>query len=319
MSLWSRAALFLLAGLVLPACSSNSSVAPTGPEFELSGPTNGAIGVATTPTFTWMPLIGTATYTLQVSTDSGFSTFVVNVSGIAATSFTPPAALDPGTFYFWRVFAERPSGNVGADGIPWSFTTVAPVPGAFTMSAPANGATAVSTTPTFSWTASLGAASYRLQVSTDAAFGTLAVDQPGITATATTLTAPLQASTIYFWQVLAESTSATTASGAPWSFTTHIGPPGPFTLTSPMDGATSVSTLPTYMWNPATGADNYRLQVSEDFNFATLVIDQTGITGLSFTPSTALQSGTTYYWRVAAINAGGSTIASPAPLFFETG
>ncbi|HLY73239.1 MAG TPA: hypothetical protein VKU80_03905, partial [Planctomycetota bacterium] len=129
---------------------------------------------------------------------------------------------------------------------------------------------------------------------------------------------PLGASTTYFWRVLAESTSATTAGGAPWSFTTHVAPPGPFTLISPMDGATSASTLPTYAWNPATGADSYRLQVSEDFNFATLVIDQTGITALSVTPATALQPGTTYYWRVFAVNGGGSTIAIPAPLSFGT-
>jgi hypothetical protein len=316
---FSRVALLIVSAAGLPACGGHPLGEAQGSEFELSTPANGAIGVVGTPTFTWTPSAGSTTYTVQVSTDSGFSTFVVNASGIGATSLSPAVTLDPGTVYFWRVFAEATSGNVGAEGIPWTFTTVAPVPGAFTMSAPPSGSTDVPTLPTYSWNASLGAASYRLQVSTDSGFGTLVVDQAGIGTTSASPAAPLATSTTYFWQVLAESSSVTPASGAPWSFTTQAPAPGSFTMTSPADGATSVSTLPTYTWNPATGATSYRLQVSEDFNFATLAIDQMGILTLSATPSTPLQPGTTYYWRVYAVNGGASTIATPAPLSFRTG
>jgi DNA-binding transcriptional ArsR family regulator len=67
-----------------------------------------------------------------------------------------------------------------------------------------------------------------------------------------------------------------------------------------------------------SGATSYHLQVSKDFNFTTLTVDQTGIMNLFVTPSTTLQSGTTYYWRVYAVNGGGSTLATPSPLFFKT-
>lgn len=300
----------------LPACS-GPAVGPADADFELSSPSNDAIGVAATPTFTWLPSIGTATYALEVSTDPGLAAPVISQTGIAATSFTPAAPLSDGTVYYWRVVAERATGDVNATGSPWSFTTVAPVPGAFTMVSPTNGSTTVPTTPSFSWTSSLGAASYRLQVSSDVAFVSLAVDQGGLLTTSATPAVTLTSSTVYFWRVIAESTSNTTATGAPWAFTTAAGP-GSFTQVAPTNAATGVSTLPTFSWNPSTGATSYRLQVSTDFNFTTVTIDQSGINALFFTPTTALQGATVYYWKVTAVGPSGSTTASPSPLFFTT-
>lgn len=313
-----RRMLLTAVALLLPACSKDPTVGAPEPDFALSAPANDAIGVTGVPTFRWTPSPGTESYRLQVASDSGFTTLVVDRSGIADTSLAPAVALDPGTAYSWRVLAERPSGDVLADGAPWTFTTLADTPGDFTLTSPAAGDTDVPLTPTFTWSPSLGTAGYRLQVATDPGFTTLVSERAGLTTTSATPNAPLAPSTLHYWRVIAESTSTTTATGAPFSFTTTIGGPATFTLLSPTNAATAVSTLPTFSWNPSSGATSYRLQVSPEFTFTTLVVDQSNILGLTATPSTALQSGTTYYWRVYAESAGGTVLASPSPYFFTT-
>src|SRR5262249_60996574 len=83
-------------------------------------------------------------------------------------------------------------------------------------------------------------------------------------------------------------------------------PPAAPVLSSPPDGATGVSTSPTLSWNASAGATSYECQVSTSPTFATLVSDQPGLTGTS-TTVTGLASNTTYFWRVNASNAGGTS------------
>jgi len=94
-----------------------------------------------------------------------------------------------------------------------------------------------------------------------------------------------------------------------WSFTTEPPPPpvpSAPTLASPANGATGVSTSPTLTWNASSGATSYRLQVSTSSNFSTTVVDQSNITTTSYRVS-GLAASTTYYWRVNASNAGGTS------------
>jgi len=320
-----RAAFFAGAALLLPACGAGPTVGPAPPDFTITSPGNAAIGVDGTPTFSWGTSSGATGYTLQVATDINFTSPIVNQTNLTGTSFSPAVALSPGTVFFWRVFAVGPSGTVAADGSPFTFTTVAPIPGDFTMTAPAEGALGVSTSPTFTWTSSLGAASYRLQVSTDSGFGSLVLDLAGLGTTSAASSVALAPSTIYFWRVLAVSTTTITATGAPFTFTTQaapppiVTPPGSFTLLNPASGAGGVSVIPTFSWQASTGATSYRLEVATDPAFVNKVLNLEGLTATSVTPTTSLIPFTTYYWRVTATNSGGSTVASPAPLEFVTG
>ena len=86
-------------------------------------------------------------------------------------------------------------------------------------------------------------------------------------------------------------------------------PPAAPTLASPANNATGVSTNPTLSWNASSGATSYRLQVSTVSNFSTTVYNQSGITGTS-RPVTGLMNNTTYYWRVNASNAVGTSAYS---------
>ena len=96
--------------------------APTAPT--LVSPTNGALNVAATPTFTWNAVSGASTYSIQVATDPGFTNIVASATGIAGTSWTSNVTLSTSTVYYWRVWAVNACG-VGAYSAVWSFTTVA--------------------------------------------------------------------------------------------------------------------------------------------------------------------------------------------------
>ncbi|MCB0516023.1 MAG: M43 family zinc metalloprotease [Chitinophagales bacterium] len=76
-------------------------------------------------------------------------------------------------------------------------------------------------------------------------------------------------------------------------------------LSSPSNGATGQSTVPTLSWGAVTGTDgatSYTVQVSTVSNFSTTVVNQTGITTTSYTLTTTLSENTTYYWRVRGVN-----------------
>jgi hypothetical protein len=281
----------------------------------LASPTNGATGVSTAPTLTWNASGGASSYQLQVSSNSSFSSTVVNQSGITGTSYGV-TGLSNNTLYYWRVNASNASGT-SSYSTAWSFTTAGlaspPTP---TLSSPSNGSTGVSTSPTLNWNASTGATSYRLQVSTSPFFASTAVNQSGITGTSFDVTG-LSNGTLYYWRVNATNASGTSAYSTRWSFTTIVAAPSAPTLSSPVNGATGVSTSPTLNWSASTGATSYQLQVSTNSSFSSTIVNQSGITGTSY-GVTGLTDGTTYYWRVNATNAGGTSSYS-APWSFTTG
>lgn len=194
-------------------------------------------------------------------------------------------------------------------------------PPAPTLISPANGATNVSLTPTLSWSPAGGAQTYRLQVASDAGFGTMVFDDSTITGTSRQV-GPLSQETQYFWRVAARNAEGSSPYSAVWSFTT-VGPPPPAPgLISPPNGAQNVSVTPTLTWSSVSGATGYRLMVARDTGFTNVVYDSSIIT--TSRQIGPLLSNTQYYWRVSASNPGGSgpfsvrfgfttTAALPAP------
>jgi hypothetical protein len=59
-------------------------------------------------------------------------------------------------------------------------------------------------------------------------------------------------------------------------------------------------------WTPQGFARSYHLQVSMDFEFTSLAVDESSLTNMAYTLS-SVQAGTNYYWRVSVSNAGGTS------------
>ena len=98
----------------------------------LSSPSNGAINIVLDPTLEWNASLGATSYTLQVSDNNNFTTFIYNQSGLNSTSkqVTCP---DNNTTYYWRVSASNAYGT-SAYSDTWNFTTEPPCPVTITYS-----------------------------------------------------------------------------------------------------------------------------------------------------------------------------------------
>ena len=70
--------------------------------------------------FKWNPITGASEYQIQVSTDSNFTSTVIDET-VTTTHYTPTTTLSTGTYY-WRVRAEDSYDNESAWSEVWSFT-----------------------------------------------------------------------------------------------------------------------------------------------------------------------------------------------------
>ncbi|WP_154222464.1 S8 family serine peptidase [Marinicella rhabdoformis] len=93
--------------------------------------------------------------------------------------------------------------------------------------------------------------------------------------------------------------------------------PGAMSLTMPSDAAVDVISMPTFTWSASAQVATYAIEIATDAGFTNVVDSATGLTAESYTVSTALDSSTTYYWRVTATNLCGTEVASVSS--FTTG
>jgi len=88
--------------------------------LNLTSPSNSGTGVALSPTFTWDEISNASSYDIEIATDSGFSSILVN-ENVTTNSYTE-ASLDQSTTYYWRVKAKNSCGDGNFSSIS-SFTT----------------------------------------------------------------------------------------------------------------------------------------------------------------------------------------------------
>ncbi len=111
----------------------------------------------------------------------------------------------------------------------------------------------------------------------------------------------------YNMTVIASSTSGTKTENITLIVDAAISSP---TLTTPTNGAASVSPSTTFGWTAVGNSSTvYDVTIATNASFSNIVDNATGITTNNYT-STVLNGNTTYYWRVTASNGCGSPATS---------
>ena len=306
------------------------SVNVTPGTFSLSMPISGTVLGSLTPTLQWGPSNLATTYYLQIDDDSAFTEpYRYENRGITSTSFTVPQnALTMGTVYWWRVRGVNDYGQTLASNAPYAFTpTTAPL--SFYLVSPNNDSIIQnSLAPTFTWTTSLYATTYTLQISTNLSFATLAYENSAITSTTESFRMPdgvLETARQYYWRVIASNDQGqgqTITGNGPFNFTTQVFPTA-FNLVEPQNGVITYTLTPVFIWSPSTILTGYTFQVDTESTFAPpLTYENTAIsssTNAIAVPGGTLVGGTLYYWRVIARNASGTTPATGSPFQFTAG
>ncbi|MBN2010171.1 VCBS repeat-containing protein [candidate division KSB1 bacterium] len=292
----------------------------------LASPNNGASGIGLEPVLVWNEITNALSYSLQVSEDA-FASMIVYDVGLNGTS-KQIFSLQNGTTYYWRVNANY-TGGTSAWSEEWTFTTegdnATPAP---TLNSPPNNEVNVSRTPQLIWNVQANATSYNLEVSSSNDFTNIVHQVTNITTTNHTIPNELASATTYFWHVSANYSNGTSPWSPARSFTTSSGSsvtPDVPQLDGPQNNAFNLPLDVTLVWQAATDAVVYHLQIATDEAFEYVIRDIDSISGTSKI-ITGLEKGYTYYWRVNAANGDATsnwsavwkfhTILHSPPMFF---
>ena len=286
------------------------TIAPGTPT--LVSPANATTGLPANPVLAWNAVSRADSYRLQVSLSPAFVSTVYDDSTRHGTE-QQVAGLVPGTTYYWRVNSKI-SGQSGAYSDVSHFTTLA-MPVAPIVNAPQAGAGNQPTLMVLSWLPTPAAETYRLQISTSPIFvGASFYDST--VAGSSQLVNGFASGTTYYWRVNAKNTAGTSPFSSR-SFTTVVAQPPAPVQTAPLDASPNDSTIQTLDWSASVRATSYRLQIDTSSVFASTVFDDSTIVASSKTVS-GLKIGQTYFWRVNAKNAGGTSAFSKTWRFTVT-
>jgi hypothetical protein len=268
----------------------------------LAFPENGANNQQLTVTLRWRKVTAATSYAVQVASDSTFNSgMLVNDSTLTDTSRVVLNLAYATTFY-WRARSRNGEG-ASLYSTAWNLATSLPPPA---LVSPANSASDQLVGLTLQWRKISGAATYRVQVSTEPSFtGGIIMNDASVADTVRSLTGLLK-STLYYWRVSGINGGGEGPFSATWNFSTAI--PSPV-LRSPANGTQVEPLVVMLQWSSVDKAVYYRLQVARDSVFSQLVKNDS--TNVDTTRSIfGLSGATVYYWRVQALTVGGTSAFS---------
>jgi ASPIC and UnbV/FG-GAP-like repeat/Secretion system C-terminal sorting domain len=218
------------------------------------------------------------------------------------TTWTIAATLKAGKTYYWRERGYNPAGS--SPFSPVDSFTVMYIPATPVLVYPGPGQADVpATSLTFKWNSVAGDTNYVCQFWTFTSGGKIMTsDTLGRHDTTLTVTS-LMNRQWYYWMVQSYNQGGVGAFSAVDSFTTVIELAAPPVRVSPLS-TTGENRNTTFVWNTATNAEKYHLQVSTDNTFATTAVD-TVVEDTTVSLVNPLAATTEYFWRVSSINLGG--------------
>ncbi len=279
--------------------------APSVPGLVL--PAADAVQVPLPVAFIWHKSDRGVAYHLQISSADAKTIVFDTVLTKGDTSLSLGHKVEYGTTYLWHVRAENAGGN-SEYTTARKFSTL-DEPAAPELKIPAVDSVDLPVGFTLVWHKAARAVNYKVQVSKNAGFTDLIVNDSGLTDT-TLAIGPLANKTTYYWRVRGKNAAGPGLYSAARKFTTIIliAPPAP-ALASPSDAAAGVSPSPVLKWHPSLRAATYHLQVSLSPTFATLVTEDAADKDTTKAVG-PLKNDEQYYWRVSAKNDAGVSVYS---------
>ena len=194
---------------------SSSTVTPQLDAVSLSTPVGGTT-VSKGFSFGWSSISG-ATYTLEVSKSSSFSSIDFSISTTSNSYSSSNFNLAANTSYYWRVKASK-DGYLSSTSSVASFKTAQATLAAVTLTSPVGGVT-VEDGFTFNWSAIAGA-TYTLEISAVATFASKMYSIETTQNSYSSSNFDFVAGTRYYWRVIADTNDAIESVSSVESFTT---------------------------------------------------------------------------------------------------
>ena len=251
------------------------------------------------PTLKWNAVSGAAKYEVYRarSKDGDY----IKYSTVTGTSYTNTSYIESGNTYYYKVRALDANGTAGA----WS--SVVSVTYKQTLSAPTvTGGNDAQGRPTLTWNAVTGAAKYEVYRarSKDGTYSKYSTT----TGTAYTNSSYLTSGATYYYKV-----RALDANGNAGPYSAVVSVTCRLKLTAPtVTGSTDSQGRPTLKWNAVTGAAKYEVYRarSKDGDY----IKYSTVTGTSYTNTSYIENGNTYYYKVRALGSDGTAGPDSTPV-----
>ena len=243
------------------------------------------------PTLKWNAVTGAAKYEVYRarSKDGDY----IKYSTTTGTSYTNISYIENGNTYYYKVRALKSDGTAGA----WS--SVVSVTYKQTLSAPTvTGGNDAQGRPTLTWKAVSGAAKYEVYRarSKDGTYTKYSTT----TGTAYTNSSYLTSGATYYYKV-----RALDANGNAGPYSAVVSVTCRLKLTAPsVTGGNDAQGRPTLKWNAVTGAAKYEVYRARSLNGD--YVKYSTVTGTSYTNTSYLANGTTYYYKVRALGSDGT-------------
>jgi fibronectin type 3 domain-containing protein len=272
--------------IVVTYGSSGPPPAPTGLSAS-SG--NSQVGLS------WTASSGATSYNVYRGTTAGGESATPVATGLTGTTYTN-MGLTNGTTYYFKVAAVNSSGTSGMSNEASATPQVSIPPAPTGLSATAGNAQAGLT-----WSASSGATAYNIYRGTSAGGESSTPVATGVTGTTYTNTG-LTNGTTYYFKVAAVNSAGTSGMSNEASVTPASGvPPSPTGLS-----ATGGNAQNSLSWTTSSGATSYNIYRGTSAGGEAAAPVATGVSSTSYTDA-GLTNGTTYYYKVAALNSAGTS------------
>lgn len=203
--------------------------------------------------------------------------------------------------------------HYSADHIPVVAKYVFQSLSTFNLLSPSNNSLDQSLSGLLTWQASIGATSYDVYLGTTNPPTTIVSTNQTGTSYSYSVTAY---NTNYYWKVVAKnSTNTLEATGSPWNFKTlALAAPGGFNLLLPTNGAINQPRSGSLTWSTSTQAAGYDVYLDTLSN--PLMVVSSNQTSTSYEYQNLI-SAKTFYWKVIAKNATGTTVGTGSPRSFS--